>query len=57
MLDSDGRILRYIIREGGPNGPRSVCMIADCKIIVGEEKTGLAKTVKLLGKKTLETLG
>nr|XP_022324329.1 uncharacterized protein LOC111125127 [Crassostrea virginica] len=52
MLDSDGRILRYIIPEGGLNGPRSVCMIADCKIIVGEEKTGLAKTVKLLGKKT-----
>ena len=52
MLDRDGRILRYIIPEGGLNGPRSVCMIAVCKIIVGEEKTGLAKTVKLLGKKT-----
>ena len=52
MLDSDGRILRFIIPEGGLNGPRSVCMIADGKIIVGEEKTGLAKTVKLLGKKT-----
>ncbi|XP_078327165.1 uncharacterized protein LOC111125741 [Crassostrea virginica] len=48
MLDRDGRFLRYIIPEGGIKYPRSVCMIGDGEMIVGEEKTGLAKRIKFL---------
>ena len=46
MLDSDGRFLRYIIPEGGIKRPRPVCMIGDSEMIVGEDKTGLAKRIK-----------
>ena len=48
MLDRDGRFLRYIIPEGGIKGPRAVCMIGECEMIVGEQNTGLAKRIKFL---------
>ena len=47
MLDRDGRFLRYIIPEGGIKAPRPVCMIGNGEMIVGEEKTGLVKRIKL----------
>uniref|UniRef100_K1QY66 Mediator of RNA polymerase II transcription subunit 17 n=1 Tax=Magallana gigas TaxID=29159 RepID=K1QY66_MAGGI len=48
MLDRDGRFLRYIIPEGGINVPRSVCILGDGEMMVGECKTGIAKRIKYL---------
>nr|XP_034325703.1 uncharacterized protein LOC117689272 isoform X6 [Crassostrea gigas] len=48
MLDRDGRFLRYIIPEGGINRPRSVCILGDGEMMVGESLTGIAKRIKYL---------
>ncbi|XP_065944026.1 E3 ubiquitin-protein ligase TRIM71 isoform X2 [Magallana gigas] len=48
MLDRDGRFLRYIIPEGGINRPRSVCILGDGEMMVGECLTGIAKRIRYL---------
>ncbi|XP_078322982.1 uncharacterized protein LOC144622232 [Crassostrea virginica] len=48
MLDRDGLFLSYISPEGEIKRPRSLCMIGDGEIIVGEQNTGLAKRIKFL---------
>ncbi|XP_056006543.1 uncharacterized protein LOC130050450 [Ostrea edulis] len=46
MLDRDGRFLRYIIPDQGINKPRSVCIVGDGEMFVGENNTGIAKRIK-----------
>ncbi|XP_065944637.1 E3 ubiquitin-protein ligase TRIM45 isoform X2 [Magallana gigas] len=48
MLNRDGRFLRYIIPEGGIKDPRSVCILGDGEMMVGENRTGIAKRIKYL---------
>ncbi|XP_056021507.1 uncharacterized protein LOC125651566 [Ostrea edulis] len=48
MLDRDGRFLRYIIPDQGIKYPRSVCIVGDGELFVGESKTGIAKRIKYL---------
>jgi hypothetical protein len=49
VLDRDGRFLRFIIPDQGIKFPRSVCIVRDGEMLVGESRTGLAKIIKYLG--------
>nr|XP_011439546.2 uncharacterized protein LOC105336787 [Crassostrea gigas]XP_011439547.2 uncharacterized protein LOC105336787 [Crassostrea gigas]XP_011439549.2 uncharacterized protein LOC105336787 [Crassostrea gigas] len=48
MLNRDGRFLRYIIPEGGIEYPRAVCILGHGEMMVGENRTGIAKRIKYL---------
>lgn len=47
-LDRDGRFLRYIIPEGKIIYPRSVCILGNGDMMVGESMSGIAKRLKYL---------
>ncbi|XP_065944671.1 E3 ubiquitin-protein ligase TRIM71-like [Magallana gigas] len=47
-LDRDGRLLRYIIPEGGISRPRGVCILGHGEMMAGECLTGIAKRIKYL---------
>jgi hypothetical protein len=48
MLDRDGQFLRYIIPDEGLEFARTVCIVVNGEMFVGESKTGIVKRIRYL---------